>query len=469
MSVRPPPLRVSSTAAEGTPRPVLASRDWRAVLQALADTPAPGLDASWQMTDAMLADVRGVEPLARLVMPGARTVTERGLRALAGHPSLRHLDLSGTTISDAVLDLLPTLPALESVSLAWTRVTDKGMAALGRCARLRAVDLTGTSVGDAAVHALAGLPSLSSFHSGSGLTNDGLAALRGWPVFRTWQGGEASMGLLRYDAGPNYLSLRGPFDDAGLAHLQALEGLFALNLDARDLAITAEGIASLVSLPRLGWLAVDAKDDWMPFIASMPNLRFLGAQDTVASDDGFTALSRSGTLEYIWGRRCHNLQGRGFVALSQMPSLRALSVSCLNVDDDALGALPQFPALRELMPMDVPDAGYRHIGRCERLETLILMYSRNTTDAATRHLAGLSALRSYFNSYTHITDRTPEMLARLETLERVTFDECHRLTDAGIAHLARLPRLAHLRVHSRHVTPAVRQAFGAGVEVDIEP
>src|SRR5690606_14315426 len=123
---------------------------------------------------------------------------------------------------------LPTLPSLESVSLAWTRVTDGGIGALGRCASLRAVDLTGTSVGDAAVRALADAPQLRSFHSGNGLTNDGLAALRTWPAFVTWQGGDVSMALLSYEAGPTYLSLRGSFDDTGLEHLQALEGLFAL-------------------------------------------------------------------------------------------------------------------------------------------------------------------------------------------------------------------------------------------------
>jgi putative membrane protein len=35
-----------------------------------------------------------------------------------------------------------------------------------------------------------------------------------------------------------------------------------------------------------------------------------------------------------------------------MPSLRGLSVSCRNVDDDAISMLPTFPALRELMPME---------------------------------------------------------------------------------------------------------------------
>ena len=40
------------------------------------------------------------------------------------------------------------------------------------------------------------------------------------------------------------------------------------------------------------------------------------AQGTVATDDGFEALGRSQTLEYIWGRECPNLSGRGFVALA---------------------------------------------------------------------------------------------------------------------------------------------------------
>src|SRR4029078_4594029 len=179
-------------------------------------------------------------------------------------------------------------------------------------------------------------------------------------------------------------SLFGAFGDRGMQHLRGLDGLFGLSLDGR-LAITAAGLAPLVSLPNLGWLSGEVKDDWMPYIAEMPRLRFLGAQDTVAGDDGFVARGRSRSLEYIWGRRCHNLRRRGFLALAEMPSLRGLSVSCLNVDDEAVAARPRFPALRELMPMDVPAAAYRHVGRCANLESLILMYCRDTTDAATEH------------------------------------------------------------------------------------
>jgi hypothetical protein len=121
--------------------------------------------------------------------------------------------------------------------------------------------------------------------------------------------------------------------------------------------------------------------------------------------------------------------------------------------------------LRELMPMDVPDAGYRHVGRCEKLESLILMYCRDTTDAATEHITGLRNLSSYFNSYTTVTDRTPELLSTMDSLERITFDTCHELTNAGIARLARLPKLRELRASGRRITSELRQVFPARVDV----
>ena len=273
------------------------------------------------------------------------------------------------------------------------------------------------------------------------------------------------MELLSYDAEPNQLLLRGTFGDRGLQNLRGLDGLFGLALGGDGVAITAAGLEPLVALPHLGWFAADAKDDWMPHIAAMPCLRFLSVQDTSAGDEGFVALSRSRSIEVIWARRCHNLRRRGFAALAQMPALGGLSASCLNVDDEGIATLPSFPALRELMPMDVPDAGYRHIGRCEKLESLVLMYCRETTDAATERITGLSKLESYFNSYTTITDRTPELLSTMDSLERVTFDACHGLTDAGVARLARLPRLRQVSASGRRITPAVAKAFPAGVIV----
>jgi hypothetical protein len=459
------PVRLEDPEGAQDARPISASRDWSVVLEALAARPSARLRAEGQMTDDVLARVSRIPGIAALDLGGSNALTDDGIRHLAGLPGLRHLDLAGTAITDRGLEVLRQLPLLESISLGMTRVTDEGMAHLGDCHELRRVDLSWTRTGDGAIRALAGKEKLGDFKSGGHVTDAGIPLLHELPVFKTWRGGETRMALLDYDAGPNQLVLRGSFTDWGMERMRGLDGLFGLNLDDRNLALTAAALAPLVSLENLGWLAVDAKDDWMPWIAAMPRLRFLGAQDTTAGDDGFAALGKSRSLEYIWGRQCHNLRRRGFLALARMPSLRGLSVSCLNVDDAGIAALPSFPALRELMPMDVPDAGYRHIGRCRELESLVLMYCRDTTDAATEHITGLSKLKHYFNSYTTITDRTPELLSGMDSLERITFDACHGLTNAGVARLARLPRLRELRASGKGLTAEVTRRFPPGVRV----
>ena len=53
----------------------------------------------------------------------------------------------------------------------------------------------------------------------------------------------------------------------------------------------------------------------------------------------------------------------------------------------------------------------------------------------------------------------------MDSLERITFDTCHGLTNTGVARLARLPKLRELRVSGQGITPAVRDAFAPGVEV----
>ncbi len=462
------PVLVASMRPDGGDRVVARTRDWDAALRLLEQTTSPGLGVPRQMTDAMLKDIGRLEHLEALHVAGARQATDEGLRHLAGLKGLRQLVISGTAITDRGLAALRGLSKLEMLSLAGTSVTDEGLRHLAGCHALRDVDLTATRTGDGAIRALAGKPGLHRFRSGALVTDAGLALFLEWPVFRTWQGGVETMDLLSYDAGPSYLQLRGRLTDAGFHRLQGLDGLFALNLADRALGITAACLRPLAALPNLGWLAAEATDDWMAGFAELPRLRFLGVQDTPAGDEGFVALSRSQSIERIWGRRCHNLRRRGFLALAEMPALRSLSVSCLNVDDEGIASMPRFPALRELMPMDVPDAGYRHIAKCERLESLILMYCRDTTDAATEHIVSLRRLSHYSNSYTTITDRTPELLSGMDSIERITFDACHGLTDAGIAKLARLPRLKELRASGRGITTAVGAPFPRSIAVNPE-
>jgi hypothetical protein len=252
--------------------------------------------------------------------------------------------------------------------------------------------------------------------------------------------------------------------------LGGLDGIFGLGFFWHASALTAAGLSILTELPNLGALGCEGSicnDTAMRHIAAIPRLRMLMAQGTVATDDGFESLSRSQTIEYIWGRECPNLRGRGFAALGRMPALRGLAVSCKTVDDASLAALPRFPALTWLLPMDVPDEGFRHVGGCAQLEKLTCMYCRDTGDVATAHIAGLARLKHYYAGQTQITDRSLEILGGMTSLEEVELSACGGITDAGLVHIARLPRLRKVSVDaSARVSRAGIGVFPAHVRVD---
>ncbi|HEX3867280.1 MAG TPA: ankyrin repeat domain-containing protein, partial [Gemmatimonadaceae bacterium] len=381
------PLILLRLGERGRLRAVDQTRDWDSLIARLDDEHLDGIDARGQMTDALLEHVTRLDHIRALKLSGSSGVTDDGMRLLARLPRLEHLELDGCPITDEGMKVVGALRELRSLSLAWTGVTDAGAAHVAACERLENVNLGGTQTGDGAIAALRGKPELRYLTTGNAVSDAGLPVLHDYPAFKKWRN-SASFSLFHHDTPPSRLVARGRLTDRGLAALAGLDGLFALDVGDRDLAITGAGLAPLTDMANLGSLAFDAHDDAMPYIAALPRLRFLSCQDTDATDDGWAALGESRSIERIWGRRCYGLRDRGFASLSNMPALRALAASCKNVSDAALALLPSFPALRELMPMDVPDEGYRHIGRCAELDALILMYCRDTTDRSTEHIAG---------------------------------------------------------------------------------
>lgn len=467
LSSAPPFYRIDWKENWIEPRPPLSARDWDEILEVMRDNRITGLRAAGQMTDALLQRVAESGLVRTLQLEGSRRVTDAGLKHLARIPGLTSLNLTGCQITDQGLAILRELPALNTFQLFHhSGVSDTGLAHLRHCHNLERVELLGSSAGDGVLEALTGKPLLRHFKSGRLVTDTGIAFLHHFPVFKRWQGIKPEYSLMGFDAEPNHLLLRGQITDQGMAGLRGLDGLFALNIDDSNLKITASGLLPLADLPNLGWLGFDATNETMPAIAALPQLRMLMCQDTEAGDTGWAAVSRSRTLEYIWGRRCYGLTGRGFAALSRIPSLRGLSVSCKNVDGAALSALPHFPSLLEFMPMDVPDAGFRHVGACQRLEALWCMYCRETGDDATQHISGLQRLKTYYAGQTRITDRSLQILSRMYSLERLTFWSCASVTNAGIKALSNLPNLQELSLESMPgITREVVTSFPESVKV----
>jgi hypothetical protein len=442
------------------PRRRMSAADWDELIGVMKERRISAMDANGLMTDEALARVAGLDFVTSLSLGGSRELTDDGLLLLARMPQLEHLVLNeypGGKLTDRGLGVLRELPNLRRFEMTWqSGISDGGVANLRFCNGLEHVDLMGSPTGDGAIEALQGKAKLRRFSTGRLVTDAGIALLHHFPLLKA--GDEEGARLL----------IDGPFTNAGLAALAGLDGVFELDLFWHVDRITTEGFAHLVHLRNLMALGCDGKlsdDVALTYIAAIPRLKRLRIQESVATDDGFVALAGSQTIEGIWGRVCQNFGSRGFVAFSKMPSLRSLGIGCKNVDDAALATLPEFPALRELTPIDFQDDGFRHIGRCRNLERLTCMYCRETGDGATEHISGL-AIKYYYAGLTQITDQSLKILGGMEALQQIDLYECLKITDAGLPFLARLPGLREVHLDGLPgVTLEGTKVFRPGVHV----
>ncbi len=429
----PPPVpayRIDTKENRIAPQRAVAPDEWDQMLGAMSELRIVRVDGRGWIDDAALDRIAAFDHVTELRLEGCKAITDDGLLALAKMPQLEYLDISATNITDRGLEVLRHLPNLRGFKMVWQRsATDAGLAHLRGCDKIERVELMGSGVGDGAIEALRGKP-VHHFETGRLVTDRGLAMLLDFPMFRTWHR-------------ETRLLLDGPFSDEGLAGLAGLDGVSALDLFWHCSAITPEAFASLKTWANLESVGCDdelANDASMRHIATIPKLKKLRAQDSSVTDEGFLALAQSASLEEFWGRTAPGLTGRGFVAFAKMPRLRVLGIGCENVADASLARLPDFPALATLTPIGFSDDGFRHVGKCSRLEDLSCMYCRSSSDASTEHIAGLR-LKHYYAGLTQITDRSLEILGRIDSLERVELYETKSVTDAGLRHLAALPRL----------------------------
>jgi hypothetical protein len=473
LSSKPPFYRIDWTTNSIEPRQPMSKKDWEDLCAVARELGLTGIGGGILIGDDDLEIVSQQEQITSLNLDGTKRVTDKGLQHLARMPQLRELTLGGG-ITDHGLEPLAHLRELRVFKMYWqNKITDRGVASLKFCEQLEEVDLLGCTTGDGAIAALAGKPKLRLFKTGRNVSDDGLALLHQFPAFKTWQGEEPKFGLMSFSAEPTNLLIDGPFTRKGLNSLGGLDGVVGLSFFWHTTGLRGDDLQGLNGLSNLAYLGCQDQmcdDDAMSHIAALPKLRMLMGQGAVATDEGFKSLSRSQTIEYFWGRECPNFNGAGFVALSGMRALKGLAVSCKFVDDAALASLPDFPSLKEFVPMDVGDDGFRHIGCSRQLESLILMYCRDTTDVATGHLVEMPKLKKYHAGYTLITDASLEMLSRIKSLETISFEGCKFITDAGVPFLATLPRLREISIGGcPKVTRSGVTGFSPGVTVNYDP
>lgn len=321
------------------------------------------------------------------------------LQHLCQCPGIRHLYLSGHhTVDDARLAQLSAhLPNLVTLQLGEGRhITDAGLEHLARLAQLTSLEIGDCpQITDAGLARIADLARLEELQLGfcERISNEGLSHLKRLQPTLQW----LAIGSDR-------------IDDAGLAHIGTLSGLICLHLlNCEDL--TDEGLAHLARLSALDTLNIGPcpalSDIGLAHISRLTGLTSLTINHNMdITDEGLAHLAALRKLDFLDLFYCEDISDAGMIQLGRLTQLRSLAL-------DATG---------------ITDAGLSHLRNLNHLEYLSLTET-DTTEAGLAHLTALTNLR----------------VLKLSNW----------ITDQGLIHLERLPRLTELHAFEcRHITPA---------------
>ncbi len=242
----------------------------------------------------------------------ATWVTDTDLRKLTKFPKLAWLDLSLTHITDQGMQELKDLPGIVDLNLRFTEyVTDEGLAAIKGWKKLERLNIHGTKISDATLEHISGLTAIESLDVGSSMVTDvGLEQLSSLPKLRELTIGGNELG------------------DAGLQALRLLPGLTYLDLNGR------QGTDSNV------W-TISMSDQGLAAVLTLTDLRELRF--------GCTTLGVGREGERFATVNMMDVTSRWLEEIKALPKLETLKLQgCDRVDDESMGVLATFPALKEV-------------------------------------------------------------------------------------------------------------------------
>lgn len=188
-----PPGGVAETNGAGQPdepgEPVITLTDSESQQQALAVEALQALGATGSFKSSpdgffggLPGGIAGVETDDAGIVRGVDLIdteaTDDDLKHLTAFPYLQRLHLMGAKISDAGLENLSRLTALEKLDLSNTDTSQAGIAFLKDLKKLRLLRLDGTNVGDDALPVIGALEGLETLYlSDTQVTNAGLDGL----------------------------------------------------------------------------------------------------------------------------------------------------------------------------------------------------------------------------------------------------------------------------------------------------
>jgi hypothetical protein len=239
--------------------------------------------------------------------------------------------------------------------------------------------------------------------------------------------------------------------DAGLSELAALKNLEELEL-ATD-RLTGAGLRGLARLRSLQYLFLHGQDSAEAILQlqAPPSLRILCVNVRPFGDAGVQAVSRFSQLERFSAHWDGTITDRGVGYLARLPNLKKLEVGSAQITDEGAKVLGRIRTLDYLaLPaIGLTDAGLTHVANLENLKYLWVaaFTGSKLTDQTLARLAKLSKLEELMIGGA-FTDEGMKSLGGMQTLKSLDLVFAPlmdpRVTNAGIAHLARLTKIQQM-------------------------
>ncbi len=228
--------------------------------------------------------------------------------------------------------------------------------------------------------------------------------------------------------------------------------------DSEAAAIKALGEAGAIVKTNDGGSAIDVSfvkltpaPEVFELLSQLPDLLSLNFADSSFSEQSLPALEKvSSQLTSLDLRGC-KLSDKATPTLARFTGLRALRFSGKNgytsIGDDGLAALAACKSLKVLALDDlwISTAGLETLAELRDLEELYLA-GTVVDDDSSRIIAGFPKLRKLRLARTQIGDPTLDALSVCTTLQELDLSENSLITNAGMAHLAKLTALKKLNL-----------------------
>lgn len=366
------------------------------------------------------------------------TVTDDGLRAIAGMSQLEGISVNGEGVTDAGIKALATCRLLDHVSLVRTKkVTDAGVKELAALPKLEVLQLTDLNLDGSAFAAFAGSQTLTevALDDVDGLTDEGVMHLADLTnltelTIKTWSHDSklttaAIKHIVDVRLPPKFEFDKQLMDDGLFRELVSKGWLYGPPRPgvSKDRPATADQVQ---------WLYLDGSkvtDKEFTAVLDCTNITSLSLDETAITDATLRKLPALTRLDHLSLSKT-NVTAAGLAALADLP-LKELTLAGCTLSEDS----------------------FRAIGRMAWLEKLSLDGAK-TKWAGLKHVSSLTLLRELSVARTDFDDDAAKVVAAMPSLERLVVNET-RMGTLGFVELVRLPRLKNLYMYGTGVSDDV--------------